>query len=41
MTDCNRKPLPFSNCKRRKVEVDFKGGDVTSVRVIYIGDYHE
>ena len=30
MTDCNPNTLDFPSCKRRKVEADFSGGDVTS-----------
>ena len=30
MTQCNPKPIQYPSCKRRKVEVDFQGGSVTS-----------
>lgn len=30
MTECNPTTIQFSSCKRRKVEVDFNGGAVTS-----------
>jgi len=30
MTDCNRKPLRFSNVSRRKIHADFSGGTLTS-----------
>ena len=30
MTQCNPEPIQYQSCKRRKVEVDFNGGDVTS-----------
>lgn len=30
MTDCTSKEMGFGRCKRRKVEADFNGGDVTS-----------
>lgn len=30
MTNCNTKNISFSPCKSKKVEVNFKGGDVTS-----------
>ena len=30
MTQCNPEPIQFPRCKRRKVEVDFNGGSVTS-----------
>jgi len=30
MTNCNTKNISFSPCKRKKVEVNFNGGDVTS-----------
>jgi len=30
VTQCNPKPIQYPSCKRRKVEVDFSGGAVTS-----------
>lgn len=30
MTQCNPEPIQYPSCKRRKIEVDFKGGSVTS-----------
>jgi len=30
VTKCTQLPLQFANCKRRKVEADFKGGSVSS-----------
>lgn len=30
MTECNRNEVRFPSCKSRKVDVDFRGGDITS-----------
>lgn len=30
MTKCYQKPIPFTRKRRRQVEVDFDGGDISS-----------
>ena len=30
MTVCTTKIIEYSRCKRRKVQAEFKGGDITS-----------
>ena len=30
MTDCNQLKIDFPACKRRRIEVDFSGGDISS-----------